>query len=150
MRKKRAGDEKLPASSSHVIGMRAALCCMVMAVMGECMHSHRAAGTPLPALLRPPEIKEVPLIRAGNKAGCINSSGGSGALLVSASIGINKWCLPVLGYGSAPRRWERAAAALPCEHHLPNSCSFLNTGGCETERVLRGPHYHFFFARVCL
>lgn len=69
---------------------------------------------------------------------------------MSASIGINKWCLPALGYGRKAHRWERAAAVLPCEQHLPNSCLFLNTGGCETERVLRGTHYHFFFARVCL
>lgn len=80
----------------------------------------------------------------------MSSSGWSGALLVSASIGINKCCSPVLGSCNAEHRWEPEAAALPGENHLPNFCSFLNTSSCETERVLRGTHYHFFFARVFL
>lgn len=80
----------------------------------------------------------------------MSSSGWCGLLLVSASIGINKCCSTVPSYWKAEHCWEQEAAPLPDENHLPNFCSFLNTGSCETERVLRGTHYHFFFARVFL
>lgn len=80
----------------------------------------------------------------------MSSSGWSGLLLVSASIGINKCCWAAVSSWKAEQGWEREAAPLPHENHLPNSCSFLKTGGCESERVLRGAHYHSCLARVFL
>lgn len=73
-----ACDEKLPASSSHVTGMRALALCKIMMLVAEGVRKRRGTrrGSPECCLNTacksqngPLEIKEMLLIRVGNKAG---------------------------------------------------------------------------------
>lgn len=111
-------DEKLPGSSSRVIGLGALSGCEITESEHggdprEEGHECQSRGWCLSSACKsqdgPLGIKETPLIRVGNQTGHthMSSSARSGLLLVSASIGINKCCCA----GRAPGRHSRAGGA---------------------------------------